>query len=153
MESIFFCLNKNIRSRLIRQILIALVCNILFCCYMLFKFNVSRDVPYNDVAIAVLLLLYWLFKASWLSFSLFILSNVLLRISIYLAKRMLLESNLSLLLISMIRYTLVYFVISFFEEDTEVKISFTLIYLIIVAITEFVEIYNSHRSSANTLDH
>jgi len=152
MESIFFCLNKNIRSRLIRQILIALVCNVLFCCYMLFKFNVSRDVPYNDVPIAVLLLLYWLFKASWLSFSLFILSNVFLRISIYLAKRMLLESNLSLLLISMIRYTLVYFLISFFEEDTEVKISFTLIYLIIVAITEFIEIYNSQRSSANTLD-
>ena len=152
MESIFFYLNKNIRSRLIRQVLIALVCNVLFCCYMLFKFNVSRDVPYNDVPIAVLLLLYWLFKASWLSFSLFILSNVLLRISIYLAKRMLLESNLSLLLISMIRYTLVYFVISFFEVDTEVKISFTLIYLIIVAITEFIEIYNSHRSSANTLD-
>lgn len=152
MESTFFCLNKNIRSRLIRQILIALVCNVLFCCYMLFKFNVSRDVPYNDVPIAVLLLLYWLFKASWLSFSIFILSNVLLRISIYLAKRMLLESNLSLLLISMIRYTLVYFLISFFEEDTEVKISFTLIYLIIVAITEFIEIYNSQRSSANTLD-
>ena len=152
MESIFFCLNKNIRSRLIRQVLIALVCNVLFCCYMLFKFNVSRDVPYNDVPIAVLLLLYWLFKASWLSFSLFILSNVLLRISIFLAKRIGLESNLSVLMISMIRYTLVYFVISFFEEDTEVKISFTLIYLIIVAITEFIEIYNSHRSSANNMD-
>jgi hypothetical protein len=120
---------------------------------MLFKFNVSRDVPYNDVPIAFLLLLYWLFKASWLSFSLFILSNVLLRISIFLAKRIGLESNLSVLMISMIRYTLVYFVISFFEEDTEVKISFTLIYLIIVAITEFLEIYNSHRSSANTMDH
>jgi hypothetical protein len=153
MESIFFCLNKNIRSRLIRQVLIALVCNVLFCCYMLFKFNVSRDVPYNDVPIAVLLLLYWLFKASWLSFSLFILSNVFLRISIFFAKRIGLESNLSVLMISMIRYTLVYFVISFFEEDTEVKISFTLIYLIILAITEFVEIYNSHRSSANTMDH
>jgi hypothetical protein len=65
---------------------------------------------------------------------------------------MALESNLSLLLISMIRFTLVYFLISFFEEDTEVKISFTLVYLIIVAITEFEEIYNSHRSSANTMD-
>lgn len=151
MESIFFCLNKNIQSRVIRQILIALVCNVLFCCYMLFKFDVNRDVPYNDIPAAILLLLYFLFEASWLSFSLFILSNVLLRISIYFAKRMGL-SNLSVLLISMIRYTLVYFLISFFELDTEVKISFTLVYLIIVAMTEIEVIYNSYRSTANTID-
>ena len=151
MESIFFCLNKNIQSRVIRQILIALVCNVLFCFYMLFKFDVNRDVPYNDIPTAILLLLYFLFEASWLSFSLFILSNVLLRISIYFEKRMGL-SNLSVLLISMIRYTLVYFLISFFELDTEVKISFTLVYLIIVAMTEIEVIYNSYRSTANTID-
>jgi hypothetical protein len=153
MQSFLLSLDKNIRSRILKQILIALFCNVLFSCYLTYKIYTSSDQCPEIGTMLLFYPLYSLYSATWLSLYLFVCCNVLLKISIYLAKRKVLESNLSLLLISMIRYTLVYFLISFFEEDTEGKIRFTLIYLIIVAITEFVEIYNSHRSSANTMDH